>query len=324
VNFNQLHLHLLNARSAEQAYPGASCAADIHKADRDYKRTVHPDRNPNNLADAEAAYKLVTEWSRRAHAKLEAGTWGDGRPHVTATFTTKLGTYRAYHLLRRDAVMDVIAAALDDTEVELHMPRLPRDSVAASAAAESLVALSGGACAPTLIEKLRIGTRIANTISCPPPRLESLATHFAHFPDGVQARAAIVYFDGLLEALNVVGRAGRVHGSINPITCMVTPMPYRHYLTDWHYSVPRGGAVARINDTYREFCSWEVLDDKPRPTDAGTDLASAFKLLQWMLGTHDVPDALRAMIAEHLREGRARPHDIPACRQRLRKILTSL
>lgn len=322
MNFNQTHLRLLAATAAEQIFEHVHDAAALQREFRSLSKTVHPDHNPSNRADAEAAFRLLTAWQERADAKMRNGAWGDGEPHVVRIVTTLTGTYRVHHLLRREALVDAVAATLDGSQVELHIPRALRNSTCEPRAEAASLSRLPGVFSPVLIETLRVGYRTVCATDRPPLLAKPVREWALRFPDGVPLRHALVYIDGLLAALKGASQRGLVHGSINPATCWVTPTPYRHYLIDWHYSVPIGGVVTHVNDTYREFCSWEVLDRKP--VDLGTDLTSAMKLLQWLVGGQDAPIALQGVIVAHLREGRARPTDVDACRRKLQAILAEL
>ncbi len=321
--FNTVHLRLLSSRSAEEVFPDVTDAKELHKEVRRLISVLHPDAMPSNQVDADSASKLLAVWEARAKEKLEKGTWRDGKLHVAATFRTRKGVYELYYPLRNDAVVNVYAASLAGNPIEVRTARWPRHQEALASEGHILNGLQGPGL-PVLVESFRIGNteRTAVATSPIPSELVPLFDLLRDHPEGLKPSHAIRYVDSLLEVLARAALHGVVHGSINPGTCWVRPRTAFSFISDWHYAVRRGGVITLVNDTYAEFCPWEVTDFKP--TDAGTDLASVMKLLQWLVGVQDTPRQLQVLFAEHLREGRARPNDINQARLRLRQILKEI
>lgn len=320
MNFNELQLRLLQARAPEDVFPGVTNLADLKKSVRKMSAAVHPDANPTNTADAGTAFNRLSVWAERATAKMQSGSWGDGRLSASRTLTTERGEYEIHYLYRREALFDSLAATLNGDPVLFHVPRTPRYGNLVRQATLSLQALDGGS-TPHWLDSHRLWDRVSYVTSRPADGLIPLEKVLAGYPGGMDLRQALNYVSGLLRVLTKVGRAKLVHGALNPATVMVKPGTDVCYIADWHYSVATGHLVEYVNDTYASLCPWEVREHKY--TDAGTDLAAGMLLLQDMVAPSEISKDLLYLIRDHTVENRNRPSDIGKCYAALQESLKS-
>lgn len=330
MNFNEHYVRILNARAPEDLFPGVRTAEGLHKAARKLAAAVHPDVNPQNPVDAEAAFKRLTTWTERAAQKLEAGTWRDGKPTAEFAFRTAASTYEVYGLSRREALFDSIDVAADGRQALLHVARVDRYGPLVASAIRALKNLDGVG-APVLLDYLRLRGREVYVTTPIPQGFVTLASlmetaevgSLSQLPpflpdDGVPPAVLLPCVPSLLRTLIRLSRFDLLHGAINPSTWWVNLERSESYLTDWHYSVRRGEVVAYQNDTYAGLSPWEVKEK--RITDRGTDLASVMLVLRAAFGGCRQPAPLEQLIASHLCENRQRPSDPVACLARIREL----
>lgn len=323
MNFNEAQVILLNAHCPEDVFPAVNSLDELHKAVRKWTTDVHPDKNPSSRLDAEAAFKRLTEWKGRAELKLRAGTWGDRKPTTAAKVTTPLGVYEIHFLQRREALFDSMSATLNGEPVTVHIPRQPRFELQVPAAGHALRQMQGNH-APELVEVMQLTSRRAYSTRQPADQWTQVSTLMAEAPKGLSLLLSLRITDALLEVVAKVQKVRIAHAAINPDTVWIrSPMLVAPvYLSDWHYSADIGAPAVYFNDTYADYLPWEIREGKA--TDCGTDLAATMMLLQGMLGSGDAPFELRDLIYKHMREGRARPDDVNACRVQLRETLRKI
>jgi hypothetical protein len=318
MNFNEHYIRILNARAPEDLFPDVSTAEGLRKAARKLSAAVHPDANPQNTADAEAAFKRLTTWTERAAQKLQAGTWRDGLPTAEFAFRTTTSTYQVFGLARREALFDSIDVAVLGLPALLHVARNERYETLVPHAVRALKSLSGAG-VPDFVECARLRGRAAYVTAPIPKGFVTLASLMEAAPHGIQPAALLPCTYSLLGILARLRRFDLLHGAINPSTWWVDPSTSDSYLTDWHYSVRRGEVIVHQNETYAGLSPWEVKEK--RITDRGTDLAAVMLVLREALGTSDIPKNLDRLILAHLCENRNRPSDPVACQRQIRELI---
>ena len=322
MNFNEACSLVRVAKKPEDVFPSAVYKRELAAAYRALAAVLHPDANPSRTRDAESAFQKLGEWRSRAERKMRDGSWGDGEPHVAVTLKDGSHAYELYGRLRKEALFDVCAASMDGAQVQIFAGNKPACELLLPATADHLRML-GGRNAPKLLAVPRL-LKMPTYVTTRPPQdmvtIGSLMT--ARDPVGLPLDHALRYTDTLLQILGPSRQLGIAHASVNPNTFWVRPHSEEGWLDDWHYSVRVGGVAPYVNETYAEFAPWEVQEGKP--TDRGTDLAAAMKLLRAMVRVEDMSLELQHVIDDHMREGRARPVDADATRRRLRDILSKL
>lgn len=332
MNFNEHYVSILNARSPEELFPDVRTAADLRKAVRRLSAAVHPDVNPQNTGDAEAAFKRMTTWAERAALKIKAGDWRDGKLTAEFEFKTGVARYAAFGLFRREALFDSIDVTADGRTALLHVARVNRYEPTVANAIRAIKNL-GGSGSPTFIDYLKLRGREvyvttpvphgfvtlaslmdAASVGRPPSKLPPFIPE-----DGIPPAVLLPCVPSLLLTLIRLSRFDLLHGAINPSTWWVNLETSESYLTDWHYSVRRGEVVAYQNDTYAGLSPWEIREK--RITDRGTDLAAVMLVLRAAFGCHRQPAPLEQLIQSHLCENRERPSDPVACLLKIRELL---
>lgn len=325
MSFNEEYVRIVSARSPEELFPEVTTIAALKKAVRRISSIVHPDINPQNQMDADAAFKRMTTWAQRAEQKIKSGRWRDGQPFAEFQFRTTRGRYDVFGLSRREALFDSIDAALAESEdsgvegnVLLHVARLTRYENLVESAYRSLDRLYNNNKFPMVLDVLRLNGRSAYVTTPTPPGFVPLSKIMETAPDGIAVADMLCYSESLLRLLELTAKEDVVHGAINPSSWWVCPSDGSSFLTDWHYSVRRGQVVAYTNETYAGLCPWEVRERKA--TDRGTDTAAMMAVLREVVGLHKLSDSLFRLIHEHLREVRNRPDDPVDCRRKIRAI----
>lgn len=318
MNFNEHYIRILNARAPEDLFPDVGTAEGLRKAVRKLSAAVHPDVNPHNTSDAEAAFKRLTTWAERAAQKLKAGTWRDGKPTAEFAFRTGVAAYEAFGLFRREAMFDSIEVAADGRQALLHVARNDRYEPRVASAIRAIKNLDGAG-SPAFIDYLKLRGREVYVTAPIPKGFVTLESLMEAAPHGIQPVALLPCAYSLLGILARLSRFDLLHGAINPSTWWVDPATSDSYLTDWHYSVRRGEVIVYQNKTYAGLSPWEVKEK--RITDRGTDLASVMLVLREALGTSDIPKKLDRLILSHLCENRTRPSDPVACRRQIRELI---
>ena len=318
MNFNETYILILNARAPEDLFPCVDTVEGLRKAVRKLSAAVHPDANPHNASDAEAAFKRLTTWAERAAQKLKAGTWRDGKPTAEFAFRTPTSTYEVYGLARREALFDSIDVSMMGLPALLHVARSERYEALVPNAVRALKSLNGAG-VPDFVECVRLRGRAAYVTAPLPKGFVTLASLMEAAPHGMQPAVLLPCTYSLLGILARLSRFDLLHGAINPVTWRVNLATSDSYLTDWHYSVRRGEVIVYQNETYSGLSPWEVKEK--RITDRGTDLASAMLVLREALGTVDIPRKLDRLLLSHLCENRTRPSDPVACQRQIRELI---
>lgn len=318
MSFNDTYMLTVNAHSPEELFPDVRTAAELKKAVRKLSAVLHPDANPQNPVDSDAAFKRLTTWAARAALKIRDGTWRDGKPSAEFAFRTNGGLYEVFGLSRREALFDSIDVAKDGEPALLHIARAEKHEALVANALRALRAsnLTG---VPVYVDSVKLRGRVAY-ITTPIPRgFVTLDSLMAAAPAGLQPAAILPSVYSLLTTLTQLSALALLHGAINPSTWWICPETSESYLTDWHYSVRRGEIIAHQNDTYMGLSPWEVREK--RITDRGTDLAAVMLVLREAMGASPVPLKLNQLILAHLRENRTRPSDPAACRRQIREFI---
>lgn len=304
-------LHCLRrAASAEEifgAMPAGGQAA-LKRRYRELVAIVHPDRNPDMVAEATEAFRSLQSWYATAQRQLARGAYG-APPHISAI--TKLHHYTGDEPALHGDLCDLFPADADGERVLLKVARNPRNNDLLQAEARVLQRIDRNltgqgvrAHFPTLIEHFLLRDtaniqRHTNVLRAESGYV-SLAEVLRAYPRGIPAPDAAWMFNRILAALGVAHGLGIVHGALTPAHVLIRPADHNGMLIDWCYSVASGEIVQAISPPYSNDYPPEVF--AKQPATPATDLYMAARCLSQLLGgvgenvPASVPKPLRALL----------------------------
>jgi|SRR5271166_373576 len=360
-----------HAKSPEDIFGligGATPDDQKHALNTLYRRlamVLHPDKHAGS-AYADLASRLFSElnvWKSEADAKIDVGTYGNGKPHepppapVTIhpqVIKTGKRQYTVTSLFAQGDLADLYSCTYAEDGKDHHVIF----KIAQSAADNDLLENEGKVLTavyppkqpeekffrllPKLYDTfvLRSGgvNRRVNVLQQAEGHV-SLAEVFKAYPKGVDFRDMVWMFKRCLMGLGFVHQKGVVHGAVLPTHLLVHPTDHGAKIVDWCYSVPgdatrdasKRGAIKAISKAYRGFYPPEVLAKKP--ATAQTDVFMLAKCMVQLLGgdvaTNQMPDSvpkpLRAFFGGCLLENQARrPDDAWKLHEELDELLQRL
>lgn len=310
----------------------------LSKAYHALATTVHPDKYAKDTAETRAlsaeVFAELSKWKKRADDKVDAGTYGDGKPYEERheapvmspqIIQTRKRKYIVTKLLAHGDLADVYeCATTNDAGVEeklaFKIARSPLDSDLVENEHKVLSAMYPAAQPPEklyrympksfdsfLLQTPGIGNRRVHVLQLFDEHV-SLAEVMAAYPKGIDFRDMAWMFRRCLEGIGFVHKEKNVvHGAILPPHLLVHMVHHGAKFVDWCYAVPNWDAekshVKAISKAYRAYYAPEVLAKKP-PTPE-TDLYMIAKCMVALLGgdvaTNAMPAAVPKAVQNFLR-----------------------
>jgi hypothetical protein len=270
-------------------------AVGIKDLYRDWAKRVHPDTASTAALKlkAEEAFHLLTKLHDQADAKVARGTYGDMKPSILATLSTKTATYDLTEVLSTGDIADVYGGECKGKPVWAKVCRAPVNNDLMKAEADLLASVPAtfskpelAAYYPTLLDSFEVQVgktkRRANVFAPLPDGAVSLAEVRRAYPDGLDPKAAAWMWNRLLEALHLSHVAGYVHANVTPDRVYIVPDSHVGIVTDLCYAVKIGSPARAISPAYKGCYPEELL--AKRPLDASTDLYMAAHCMNGLLG----------------------------------------
>lgn len=276
---------------------------------RDYAKLLHPDKNPNDKAAAEA-FKTLNEFKELADLKLGQGTWGN---KSAITKPIKLATKKASYVITGVCaqgdycqVYEGTSDVKDSPNVVVKVVRNPANNDLLANEAKQLhfmhtaSPMKGKATmkhVPILVDSFVLNQGKANKQIVVLQKLDgyvSLADVLKAYPNGLDLGDVAWIFNRLLGALMTVHQAGLVHAAVIPPHFMIHPASHNGVLIDWSYCVASEGTVKAVSPMWTTYYPDEVLEK--RRVSPGTDLFMAANLFVHLVGGDWVGRKLPAKI----------------------------
>lgn len=308
--------------AALKALQAATCPEDVFGDDvlgayREWAKLVHEDKaSARQKPAAHEAFILLTRLHDQAKDKVKRGVYGDRKPFVLATLTTKTVSYSLSALLARGDLADLYrGVSSKGVDVVVKIGRDPRNNDLLKAEADLLAKLPATMEAkhatyfPNLLDSFETGKARAraNVFSFTPNAI-SLTEVRAAFPHGIYAADAAWMWNRALEALHLLHEAGYVHGAVTPDRFLIVPQTHQGILIDFCYAAKIGGTVKAISPAWRASYAPEIPAKKP--VDPSTDVYMAAGLLDYLVV--DAPAPVKSLL-KACRLGRA--HRIKTARE---------
>lgn len=304
---------LNSAKCPEDIFGEKASEATIKREYHRLARVAHPDRylDPKEAGIAQVVLARINNWHAQATAKLEAGTYGDWKPHVTppaktdfvpTTVNVKGRTYIVTSELGHGDLADVYRAKYTDGgaehQVALKLARNAADNDLLQAEAQTLAKLYPKKQKsekyyrhlPKLTDSFKLkgkgGLRQANILELADGCV-SLADIIQAYPKGVDFRDAAWMFKRCLSGLGFVHQAGIIHGAILPPHILVHPVNHGATIVDWCYAVPSGKPIRALSKPYKAIYAPEVLTKGAAVPQ--TDIYMLAKTFMVLLGASNPP-----------------------------------
>ena len=325
---------------------------------------VHPDKyagQPDAVARAQLLIGKLAEWRKTAEAKIEAGTYGDNKPHEVEPpkpapspqiIRTPKRQYIVTDLVAQGDLADLYRCAYTEGGRETHAIFKIAQSAADNDFLDNehrvLAAMYPQAQEPEkfyrflpkpldsfLLRGDRSANRRVNVLQLVDEYV-SLAEVMRAYPSGIDYRDAAWMFNRGLETLWFVhSQKNVVHGAVLPTHLLVHPVRHGAKLVDWCYAVGdwknAQDHVKALSKAYRAYYPPEVLQKKAATpqTDIYMLAKCAVALLGGDVATGKVPDTVpklvRAFLSGCLIElPSKRPDDAGQLREEFEELLTRL
>lgn len=229
-------------------------------------RVTHPDHNGDSVAATDAFRKLNQLW-KIAVELTKTGMYGKKRsmPITAAGFLI-------YDRIGRDDVADrfLVRWGIDQAGYA-RVVRKPRDNDLMRVEANVLGVLATDPVTeryqpflPKLVKSVALKqtggvVRHMNVFENPTGDWYSLADVIERYPKGIDPRDMAWMWRRLLMILGAVHRADAIHGAVLPTSVLIEPTLHGLILSNWSFSVPRGGRVPAISPAYRRWYAPEIL-----------------------------------------------------------------
>ena len=326
--------------------------AALKKAYHHAVLVVHPDKYAGTGAAEEAVlatelFGKLTEWKSSAEAKIEAGSYGDEKPHVPVAplpktapqvIQTPKHKYIVTDLVAEGDLADIYFCSYEEGGAEhkavFKIAQSPADNDLVENEARVLGAMYPKKQAeerfyrylPKPIDsfQLRAGAshsaaRRVNVMQLA-DGFVSLSAVMAAYPKGIDYRDAVWMFKRSLAALWYVHRQKLVvHGAVLPPHLLFHPTGHGAKIIDWCYAVSnwpeKRNHVRAISKAHRAYYAPEIL--KKEPPTPESDLYMLGKCMVALLGgdveaarvPDTVPKPVRSFLASLTIESRARRPD---------------
>jgi hypothetical protein len=271
-------------------------------------QVTHPDRYADNLSSAALAQRLFValgEWHQKAEAKIQAGTYGDGKPHVEppkpaphtpVSITVGKRTYIVGAPIAEGDIATIYGCTYSngsEHRAVLKTPRSSADNDLMEVEQKTLTKIwppgtkndGDYRLLPRLVDSFMLKGKGS------PRRVNVLSRHDAYYsllevareyPQGIDFRDAVWMFKRTLAVLGFVHKMGIYHGAVLPPHVLVHPSHHGAKLIDWCYSVVGSGKVRAIVSAYKSWYPPEVIAKKP--IVVGTDIFMLAKCMVHLLG----------------------------------------
>lgn len=279
------------AKRPEEVFGEADKARGVY---RSYSTLLHPDRNPDRVDDAEAAFKRLSELWAVAERRLDDGTYG-----TAVTITTNGGTFTLGAIGHEG-----LCVGWDGYSDPGHNPswikvaRRPgdRDLMARETAAIDRILTASTTGNPHFFPKvtgkfrhrLDDGKVVHATVFVNAVGYVSLADVIERYPQGVDPRDMAWIFRRLLGTLGEAHAAGVVHGAVLPHHVLIHPDRHELVLVDWTSSSLVGSdqrtpyMVRRYNTRHQPWYPDATVNKTP-PTHS-VDVFMAARTMKAVLG----------------------------------------
>ncbi len=298
--------------------------AVLRKAYHQVARVVHPDRyadnpNPKVVALASDLFSQLTTRMTEARAKIDAGTYGNGRAHVAAPPPGPPMTPQVIQASKRKYIVTDVLTHGDLADVYLcsytegSAERRAAFKLAQSAADNDLLEneqktlstiyppgqaeVKSYRYLPKLLDSFLLrtehgGNRRVNILELADGYV-SVAEVMKAYTVGLDLRDMAWMFKRALAALWFVHTHHKmVHGAILPEHILVHPTGHGAKIVDWCYAVKIGERVKAISKAGRAYYAPEVLSKAP--ATAKTDIYMLGKCMTALLGSMDSHSNARA------------------------------
>lgn len=268
---------------------GAEACADAAELRRCYLRLaaiLHPDRHPDRVAEATAAFQRLQHWRDAAHRRLQMAS-------TTLRITTRQRVYHCDEPLLSGDLCDLFPSTAGSERVLVKIVRHARNNDLVQAEAEALRTfdreLNGQAVRahfPSLMEDVLLpdsaGTQRRANILRFETGAVTLDAVMRAYPQGLHPADAAWMFNRLLAALALAHGLGLVHGAVTPAHIAIFPADHNGMLLDWCYSIAPGELLKAVSPPYRALYPPEVFER--RPAGPSTDLFMAARCMALLLG----------------------------------------
>ncbi len=261
---------------------------------------VHPDRNPDCVAEATRAFQSLQHWHAAARTSVDQAVYG--RTERIRAVTGRY-TYIGYEAPLHGDLCDLFPVTVEGARVLLKAARRARNNDLLQVEATTLRRLEREldgrplrAHIPTLVEAFMLRDAAGQEREVNVVRVEagamSLEDVLRAYPEGLHPADAAWMFNRLVAALAVTHDLGIVHGAVVPAHVLIRPADHNGMLIDWCYSVATGVPLASMSPPYAADYPPEVHNR--RPATAATDLYMAARCLLRLLGGDPVSAELPA------------------------------
>jgi hypothetical protein len=310
VTLRELELRLKIAVAPEDVF-GSIKGPSVISCWRHLVKLCHPDvtKDPR----AAEIFAELTRWKAIADAKMLAGTYGNGKPHVmpapkpppASPIRVTIGKH-TYVL--REALFegDIATLYASDEPFIFKIARSGADNDLMEAEQKALRTIfpdphklpqGDTRLLPRLIDSFSLSSKPGSN-----RRVNMLTRHDDHFslvevesahPRGIDFRDFAWMFKRALAGMAVAHRAGVIHGAILPPHVLIQPIDHGAKIVDWCYAVPVGSPMRAIVNKYRDFYPPEVF--KKGPATPGLDIYMLAMCGQWLLDAN-APRAIRSFL----------------------------
>lgn len=360
---------LLRAQCPEDVF-GALAGDKLVALKKAYHRIaiiVHPDKydgQPEEAALAAEVFGRLTDWKKKAEAKIGAGSYGDNKPHEPVTAKPRMDAqviqtprrkYIVTGLFAEGDLADVYRCTYEEDGKENQAAFKIAQSAGDNDFMENEARILGAMYAKKQKEErfyrylpkpvdsfsLRAGTghssapRRVNVVQLADGHVP-LSAVMAAYPKGVDYRDAVWMFKRCLAGLWYAHRQKLVvHGAVLPPHLLVHPTGHGCKIVDWCYAVQdwpsKKNHVKAISKAYRAYYAPEILAKKP--VTPQTDLYMLGKTIVALLGgdvatarmPDTVPKPVRAFISSLCIESQSkRPDDAGKLHEEFDALLESV
>ncbi|MCS6938972.1 MAG: hypothetical protein RMJ55_08290 [Roseiflexaceae bacterium] len=289
MTFDELIQRIAQATDPADLFGNEACtdAAALRRCYLRLAATLHPDRHPDRIAEATAAFQRLQHWRNEAHRRLQMSS---AALHVT----TRQHVYRCDELPLSGDLCDLFPSTAGSERVVLKIVRNARNNDLLQAEADALRTfdreLNGQAVRahfPSLLEDALLtdmaGTQRWTNILRFASGAVTLDAVMRAYPQGLHPADAAWMFNRLLATLAIAHGLGLVHGAVIPPHVAIFPEDHNGMLFDWCYSVAPGELLKAVSPPYRALYPPEVLER--RPVSPATDLFMAARCMALLLGS---------------------------------------
>ncbi len=310
---------------------------------------VHPDKYDGKREEAQLAAEVfgkLTDWKKKAEAKITFGSYGDNKPHEPVVAKTRMDAqviqtpkrkYVVTNLIAEGDLADVYRCTYEEDGKENQAAFKIAQSAGDNDFMENEARVLGAMYAKKQAEErfyrylpkpldsfaLRAGRgapRRVNVIQLAEGYVP-LSAVMAAYPRGIDYRDAVWMFKRCLAGLWYVHlKKFVVHGAVLPTHLLVHPTGHGAKIVDWCYAVQdwpsKKGLVKAISKAHRAYYAPEILAKKP--VTPQTDLYMLGKCFVMLLGGNlatglmpdSIPKPVRAFISSLLIDNQSkRPDD---------------